>query len=194
MPGPVVAEGDRVTLRTVERDDAAFRQQASTHPGIRYSLGVAQHRNAAEAEGLVESMDEGGDRLAFVVCLDGEDAPAGSPGDDETERIGLVHAYELDSERAHLAYWLRPAFHGEGYGREAAGLLVDRVFRVSSVHSAGAGAFAYNEPSRRILESLGFVEESRARAAEYVDGAYRDVVQYGLLRREWASDCVPTEQ
>lgn len=187
MPGPVAVAGDRVTFRTVERDDAAFRQQASTHPQIRHSLGVAQHRNEAEADGLVETMDEGSDRLAFVVCLDDEDAPRGHPSEDETTRIGLVHAYGIDEDRAHLAYWLLPAFHGEGYGREMAELLVDRTFEVSSVHSVGAGAFAFNEPSRHILESLGFVEEYRSREAEYVDGAYRDFVQYGLLRREWAS-------
>jgi len=194
MPGPVVVAGDRVTFRTVEREDAAFRQQASTHPQICHSLGVTQHRNKAESEGLVEALDEGGDRLAFVVCLDDRDAPVGHPSDDETERIGLVHAYETGEERAHLAYWLLPGFHGEGYGREMAELLVDRTFRVSSVHSVGAGAFAFNEPSRQILESLGFVEEYRSREAEYVDGAYRDFVQYGLLRRDWEPGEWPTEQ
>ena len=187
MPGPVVVEGERVTFRTVERDDAGFRQQASTHPQIRHSLGVAQHRNEAESEGLVETMDEGEDRLAFVVCLDEADAPVGHPSDDETTRIGLVHAYGIDGERAHL-------FTGEGYGREMAELLLDRTFRVSSAHSVGAGAFAFNEPSRRILESLGFTEEYRAREAEYVEGAYRDFLQYGLLRREWAADGASPEQ
>lgn len=194
MPGPVVVEGERVAFRTVERDDAAFRQQASTHPRIRHPLGMAQHRDEAEAGELVETMDEGGDRLAFVVCLDGEDAPPGHPDEDETTRIGLVHAYEIGGERAHLAYWLLPAFHGEGYGTEMAELLVDRTFRVSPAHSVGAGAFASNAASRRILESLGFVEEYRNREAEYVDGAYRDFVQYGLLRREWESGESPTEQ
>lgn len=194
MPGPVVVAGDRVTFRTVERDDAAFRQQASTHPRVRHSLGVARHRNEAEAGGLVEAMDEGEDRLAFVVCLDGDDAPAGHPSADETTPIGLVHAYRIGEERAHLAYWLLPEFHGDGYGTELAELLVDRTFRVSSVHSVGAGAFAHNEPSRRILESLGFTEEYRSREAEYVDGAYRDFLQYGLLRREWAARGSPTEQ
>lgn len=99
-----------------------------------------------------------------------------------------MHAYDVDGERAHLAYWLLPEFHGDGYGREAAELLVDRTFRVTSVHGVGAGAFAFNEASRRILESLGFTEEYRHREAEYVNGASRDFVQYGLLRREWASD------
>jgi ribosomal-protein-alanine N-acetyltransferase len=187
MPGPVVTEGERVTFRTVEREDATFRQRAAVDPRIRHPLGFAQHRNEHEAAGLVEAMDEGDDRLAFVVCLDDPDAPRGHPGEDDTTPTGLVHAYDVDGERAHLAYWLLPEFHGDGYGREAAELLVDRTFHVTSVHGVGAGAFAFNEASRRILESLGFTEEYRHREAEYVNGASRDFVQYGLLRREWAS-------
>jgi ribosomal-protein-alanine N-acetyltransferase len=185
MPGPVVAHGDRVTFRTVEREDAAFRQRASTDPRLRYPLGMPTHFSGAEAEDLVQQYDEGSDRLAYVVCLDDQEAPDGHPSEDETTRIGLVHAYEVDTERAHLAYWLLPEYHGEGYGRESAALLVDRAFRTSSVHGVGAGAFAFNEASRAILESLGFIEEYRHREAEYVDGAYRDFVEYGLLRREW---------
>ncbi|MFB6073064.1 MAG: GNAT family N-acetyltransferase [Halobacterium sp.] len=185
MPGPVVERGDRVTFRTVEREDAAFRQRAVTDPRVRHPLGMGRHRSEREAEDLVEAMDEGGDRLAYVVCLDAADAPRGRPDDDETTPLGLVHAYDVDSERAHLAYWLLPEYHGEGYGREAAAMLVDRAFETASVHSVSAAAFAHNEASRGLLESLGFVEEFRRREASYVDGAYRDVVEYGLLRREW---------
>lgn len=208
MPGVVVERGDRVTFRTVEREDAEFRQRATTDPRVRYLLGMTRHRNASEAGGLVEAMDEGDDKLAYVVCLDSEDAPEGHPagdgeagegGDDDqtddeattstddeaTMPIGLVHAYETDSERAHLAYWLLPEYHGEGYGKEAASMLVDRVFENHPVHSVSAGAFAHNDASRGLLESLGFTQEYRNRECEYADGAYRDFVEYGLLRREW---------
>jgi RimJ/RimL family protein N-acetyltransferase len=64
---------------------------------------------------------------------------------------------------------------------------VDRAFYTSSVHGVGAGAFALNDASRAVLESLGFTEEYRHREAEYVDGEHRDFVNYGLLRREWES-------
>lgn len=186
MPGPVVARGDRVTLRTVEAGDASFRQRGTTDPRVRHYLGMGQHRNEAEAEGLVESMDSGGDKLAYVACLDGEDAPPGHPDEGETTPVGLVHAYGVDSERAHLAYWLVPVFHGEGYGREAAALTVDRAFETAPIHSVSAGAFAHNDASRGLLESLGFTEAYRKREAAFVDGQYRDFVEYDLLRREWA--------
>jgi RimJ/RimL family protein N-acetyltransferase len=185
MPGPVVARGDRVTLRTVEAEDAAFRQRATTDPRIRHPLGMSRHRNEAESRGLVESMDAGDDTLAYVACLDAADAPPGQPDAEETTPIGLVHVYSLNEERAHLAYWLLPEHWGEGYGSDAVALTVDRAFEHAPIHSLGAGAFAHNDASRGLLESLGFTEEYRTREAEYVDGAYRDFVQYGLLRREY---------
>jgi ribosomal-protein-alanine N-acetyltransferase len=186
MPGPVVTEGERVTFRVPEREDATFRQLATTDPRIRHLLGIGRHRSETEAEGLVEAMEEGDDRLAYVVCLDDEDAPRGQPDEGDTTPIGLVHVYAVDTERGHLAYWLLPEYHGDGYGREAAELTVDRAFETTSIHSLGAGAFAHNEASRGLLESLGFTLEYRNREAEYTDGAYRDFVEYGLLRREWA--------
>lgn len=47
MPGTRVAEGERVTLRPVEREDLTFTQRAATDPAIRYPLGsvVRSRRN-----------------------------------------------------------------------------------------------------------------------------------------------------
>ncbi len=49
----------------------------------------------------------------------------------------------------------------------------------------GAEAYDFNDASRGLLESLGFTEEGRRRKYMFVDGAHRDMVQYGLLREEW---------
>jgi RimJ/RimL family protein N-acetyltransferase len=187
MPGPVVERGDRVTFRTVERSDAAFQQRATTDPRVRHLLGMSEHHTDEEARELIERRSEGDSTLSFVVCLDEPDTPAGHR-DEETTPMGMVHAHGIDGDRAHLAYWLLPEFHSECYGREAAKLLVDAVFRDTAVHSVSAGAFAHNDASRRLLESLGFTLERRKREAAYVDGEYRDFVDYGLLRREWTEE------
>ncbi|WP_232687539.1 GNAT family N-acetyltransferase [Halobacterium zhouii] len=187
MPGPVVQRGDRVTFRTLERSDAEFQQRAATDPRFRYVLGMPESKNAEESEALIENRSERDNVWSFLVCLDGEGADAGHVDEREPTPVGMVHAFGVDSERAYLAYWLLPEFHGEGYGREAAELLVDTVFRTAPVRSVGAGAFEHNDASRGLLESLGFTLEYRKREAEYVDGEYRDFVDYGLLRREWES-------
>ena len=67
----------------------------------------------------------------------------------------------------------------------AVALVVEYVFRQYDTPAIGAGAYDYNDPSRGLLESLGFVEEGRRRKFVFVDGQHRDMVQYGLLREEW---------
>ncbi len=102
--------------------------------------------------------------------------------------IGAVDVMHVDHDRPGLAYWLLPDHHGEGYGREAVELVVEFVFRTYDVHGVNAAAYAFNDASRALLESLGFVEEGRAREDRFVDGEYRDAVHYGLLRREWEAE------
>lgn len=187
MPGPVVERGERVTFRTVERDDAQFWQHAGTDPRVRFLLGMRRAYNAEESRERIENVTESDATLGYVVCVEDDGSP-GHPGEDETTPIGMVHAYNVDGTRAYLAYWLLPEHHGEGYGKAAAELLVDTVFESCSVHSVAAGAFEHNDESRGLLESLGFTLEWCQREASFVDGEYRDAVEYGLLRREWAAE------
>ncbi|MFC6724822.1 GNAT family N-acetyltransferase, partial [Halobium palmae] len=111
--------------------------------------------------------------------------------DDAVEPIGAVTLSRLDGDRPAVGYWILPERQGEGFGGEAATLLLDHAFRTYDVRGVEAGAFDYNDASRALLESLGFVEESRRREAWFVDGAYRDEVVYGLLREEWEGETRP---
>jgi RimJ/RimL family protein N-acetyltransferase len=180
MPGARIASGDRVTLRTVEEEDVPFLQRASANPELRYPLGSRlRNRDAID----VSEEEAGTDR--FLVCLDGRDAGPGRPDEGDARPIGAVSAEGIDYRRPELGYWLVPAVHGQGYGKAAVELAIDYLFRSYDKPAVGAGAFDHNDASRGLLESLGFVEEGRRRQFMFVDGAYRDMVQYGLLREEW---------
>jgi len=179
MPGARIASGERVTLRSSESEDVTFLQRASANPEIRYPLGNPL-RNSEQYD---LSEDDGKDH--FLVCIDEEGAGPGAPAEGESRRIGSVTAEEMSYRRPELGYWLIPEVHGEGYGKEAVGLVVDYLFRSYDKPAVGAGAFDHNDASRGLLESLGFVEEGRRRKFMFIDGQHRDMVQYGLLREEW---------
>ncbi|WP_327051591.1 GNAT family N-acetyltransferase [Halomicrococcus gelatinilyticus] len=180
MPGARVASGKRVALRTVESEDVPFLQRAFANPEIRYPLGT-QLKNQDEIESWNE--DEGKDH--FLVCLEDDDAGPGQPDGDDVRPIGAATVEDAAWRRPDLAYWLVPEVHGEGYGKEAVSLVVDYVFRTYEHPAVGAGAYAFNDASRGLLESLGFTEEGRTRKDRFVDGEYVDGIQYGLLRSEW---------
>ncbi|RBI64602.1 N-acetyltransferase [halophilic archaeon] len=178
MPGARITSGERVTLRTVESEDVPFLQRASANPEIRYPLGNPLRNR----EQIDVSDEKGTDR--FLVCLD-DDAGPGRPDEDDVTPIGQVSVSDADWKRPELGYWLVPDVRGEGYGAESVSLVVEYVFREYDTPAVGAGAYDCNDASRGLLESLGFTEEGRRRKFMFVDGEYRDMVQYGLLRREW---------
>ncbi|WP_227377300.1 GNAT family N-acetyltransferase [Haladaptatus halobius] len=179
MPGARISSGERVTLRTVEREEIPFLQRAFANPEIRYPIGnPLQNREQID----VPTGDGSGDQ--FLVCLDGDDAAPDRP-DEDVRRLGAVYVDDADWRRPELGYWLVPKIHGEGYGTEVVSLVVDYVFRVYDHPAVGAEAFDFNDASRGLLESLGFAEEGRIRKDRFIDGEYRDMIQYGLRRREW---------
>jgi RimJ/RimL family protein N-acetyltransferase len=179
MPGARVASGEQVTLRTIESEDVSFLQRGN-NPEIRLPMGSSPRTRDQIGESIEDPSDD-----RFLVCLDGKDAGPGSIDEDDVRRIGFVSVEDADWKRPKLAYWLVPEFHGEGYGTEAISLAVDYAFRSYDTPAVGVGAFAFNDASRGLLESLGFMEEGRRRKFMYVDGEHRDMVQYGLLREEW---------
>jgi len=179
MPGARVASGERVTLRTVESEDVPFLQRVN-QPALRHALGTTVRDRTEIADWLEEGDDD-----RFLVCLDGDEAGPGQVDAEDVDRIGVVSVEDADWKRPELGYWLVPAVHGQGYGKEAVSLAVDYAFRAYDTPAVGAGAFAFNDASRGLLESLGFTEEGRRRKFTFVDGEHRDMVQYGLLREEW---------
>ncbi|MFC7070706.1 GNAT family N-acetyltransferase [Halobaculum lipolyticum] len=188
MAGTRVADGDRVTLRTVEREDLEFVQRAATEPAIRHPLGSTVRTR----DELAEAFEERDDTF-LLVCVDGGEAGpnpevvdgTGAPGTGETRPIGAVRVESTDRTRPELSYWLAPEVHGQGYGTESVALAVADTFRSRAVPAVAAGVYADNDASRRLVESLGFSEEGRLRRHSFADGAYRDLVTYSLLREEW---------
>jgi RimJ/RimL family protein N-acetyltransferase len=182
MPGARVTSGEQVTLRTAEPEDRPFLQRGVANQELRRPLGSPV---MTEDDLAAHMDDQNGDW--FVVCLDDEDAGPGQPADDEVRRIGSVTVEDADWKRPVLTYWLDPDVHGRGYGKDAVGETVDYVFNRYDTPAVGASAFAFNDGSRGLLESLGFREEGCRRKYMFVDGEHRDMVHYGLLRREWRS-------
>lgn len=75
---------------------------------------------------------------------------------------------------------------GQGFAREAAELILAHGFQALNLHRVGCGTFAGNEAMQKLAGRLGMREEGRRRAAVFKDGVRQDVIEYGLLRDEFA--------
>lgn len=77
------------------------------------------------------------------------------------------------------------ADRGQGYGQDAAQLLLAFAFDELNLRRVSLTTFAYNLPAIRLYERLGFVREGSFREFLARDGALHDMHLYGLLAREW---------
>ncbi|MEL6841347.1 MAG: GNAT family N-acetyltransferase [Pseudomonadota bacterium] len=81
----------------------------------------------------------------------------------------LAGAMGLDKE---LGYWLAQDFRGQGYATEAATAIVAHHFATTDAKLICSSHFVENDPSRNVLEKLGFVDvgahvhHSKARGAD----------------------------
>lgn len=179
MPGPVFLRGDDVDLHVVDEADLPFVSKWRNDPEVRRWLPRSRPETRADTrehyDEFVKGADDSGVNL--LACVD--EAPVGQVS------LFLV---DPDSRRARMGAWLKPDAQGQGYGREAASLLVTYAFAERGLRKLVANARADNDPSRSVLEGLGFVEEGRQREHYFVEGEYVDRVMYGLFAEEWTAE------
>ena len=73
---------------------------------------------------------------------------------------------------------------GTGLGLEAAKLLIDHAFDALNLQRIECGTFATNRGMQKLALSLGMKEEGRRRQAAFKNGAYEDIVEYGILKAD----------
>lgn len=172
MPGATFAVGERVTLRTVERDDAELVQRAYNEPAFQEGFPLDAPSNLPAIEDRIEDVAEDDDSIYLLACVDGDP-------------VGSVSLRRMNRSHGMLAYWVLPDHRGQGYVTEAAALLVDHAFEEVGLHRVFAWTIDDNAASQAVLDRLGFAHEGTYREHVYTRGEHRDTEHYGLLEREW---------
>lgn len=101
--------------------------------------------------------------------------------------IGVIVLFNVDpvGRTAELGIAIGDkAYWGQGYGREAIGLLVDYAFRLLNLRRVFLRVHGRNERAIRAYRACGFVEEGRLRRHVWSNGDYDDLVLMGILRDE----------
>ena len=88
-------------------------------------------------------------------------------------------------DRPRLVLWVPPEHRDDGHAVPALELALEGLFRTYDAHTVGAEVLEGDDVAREAFEAVGFTEEGRGREVRFVDGEYRDAVQYGLLREAY---------
>jgi RimJ/RimL family protein N-acetyltransferase len=78
-------------------------------------------------------------------------------------------------------------YQRQGYAKDAVHLILKYGYYELRNHKCSSECLAMNEASIKLHQKLGFREEGRRREAVYMDGAYHDIVLFGMLVDEFKS-------
>jgi len=171
--------GRRLRLRSPEPRDASTIASALRDRRVSRPITLPAHYSIRDAREFISRSRQGlkdGSKYNFSIILRESGKLIGGCGLDQIR---------IDHRNAHVGYWTAYPYWGNGYASEAASLLIGAGFRHLGLHRIHTGAIPDNHRSIRVLRRLGFRIEGRARQGCLVDGRYRDLVLFGLLRPQF---------
>ena len=102
--------------------------------------------------------------------------------------IGLTTFSNLDPDNSTVLFHItigEPDAWGQGFGTEAAELMLWLAFGRIGLHRVALSVFGFNERAIRSYQKVGFQVEGRDREAIVRDGQRWDELTMGILEPEW---------
>lgn len=167
-------EGEKIRLRAIEPEDADFFYQWNLETGTQRSLAwiwCPTSKAAVQEWARKESLKKGEeDAYNFVIeRLDG--TPVGTINTHTIERTDGCFRYGLgivEQERK------------KGYASEAIEIILAYYFFERRYHKVNVVVYEFNQPSIKLHQRMGFVQEGRLREAKFADGRYWDIFVFGM--------------
>jgi RimJ/RimL family protein N-acetyltransferase len=124
---------------------------------------------------------------SFYDSLNGDDQVVWAICHDEDGHVGNIslQGISLINRNAEFAILMGDKRHWhKGVGKAAGAQLINHGFTKLNLERIYCGTAATNQGMQNLALGLGFREEGRRRAHLYLEGAWVDVIEYGLLRAE----------
>ncbi len=177
-PFPVLITPRLVLRRPLETDTADIFEMRSDPEVMRY-IPRPLAQSHADIQGLLEMIDDflgRNERINWAMELK-----------EERKVVGMIGYVGIKPEhhRAEVGYSLIRRYHRRGLMREALRAVLEYGFATMNLHSVEAIIDEENLASGALLDQVGFRREARFAEDFLYDGAFRNSVHFGMLRREW---------
>jgi len=173
----VFLEGERIRLGVPGKEHVELFVRWFNDPEVRRFLERHRPLGRREEEEWLENLHKRNEEVVFLIHEKEENRPIGCCG---------IHRISLPNRSAEVGIALgEKAFWNRGFGGEALNLLCGYAFNELNLHGIGLSVYEYNTRGVRCYEKVGFVHEGRRREALFKEGRYWDILEMGLLAREW---------
>ena len=170
---PVTLHTARLSLRPLERTDAAALFEALSDPEVMAHWDWAGAASINEAQEFVDALldDVAAGAAQYWAIMAGETF------------VGSCDLSEIDSyhKRGEIGFMLLRRHWGQGYASEAMRAVVDYGVRRLGAERLSARTHAGNAASVALLTKLGFVHEGTLKGYVLRDGRRRDCELFGRV-------------
>ncbi len=106
---------------------------------------------------------------------------------DEEQFIGMIdlHAFDKETRKAEVGYWLAEAYTKRGITTNAVKLLCDIAFEDLALNKLELRANVNNKGSNRVAEKVGFRWIGVKYEDEFSNHQYEDINYYELLKSDY---------
>lgn len=179
MKPNIFLEGKSLYLRILEETDIYGNYKYWLN-NEEVCIGNSHHRFPTTVENLKKYINESNDSLNKIVLAIVDKQTDRHIGNISLQNINYINrSAEFAILIGEKDYW------GQGIAREAGSLLIEHGFNCLNLNRIYCGTYSNNLGMQRVAKSLGFIEEGILREADYKEGSYIDVINYGLLRSEF---------
>lgn len=107
--------------------------------------------------------------------------------DDTDEYLGTISLKQIDIQNmtAEYAISTRTKAHGKGVAKAATKLLLEKAFTDYGLHKVYLNVLEDNYAAIHLYEQCGFKYEGLARAHVMINGEYKSLRWYGILKDEF---------
>lgn len=156
---------------------AVSKWRSNPEIGIYDQHGFLRPLNGERIDAWCERIMASTDSYTFVVKDEASGAYIGT--------CALMNV-DLKNRLCELAIVIgEPDFWGKGYGKLIMAELCRLAFEQLNVRKLYLHVFGYNQRAIKMYERFGFQLEGTFKEELYRDGAYHDILRYGLFRRDY---------
>jgi ribosomal-protein-alanine N-acetyltransferase len=182
---PLTLETDRLVLRAFEEADAAPLFEHASNPNVTRFTLWDHHKTLDDTLAFVRDYARcrylEGTPEPYAIC------PKADPDRRPVGALGCFWASQ-PNRTMELGYWIAEPFWGQGLVAEACRAVLEYAFAAGEPERMQARVIVGNDPSRRVLEKLGFRYEGTLRSFLFRRGNFEDVMYFSLLRSEHAGE------
>ena len=169
----LILETERLIVRDYLESDLHDVHRLFSDKKSMYFLNDITTNNIEETRKNHQAAMANSDGQYFCICNKQTNEFIGSVGYTITAKTPL-------GKVVHLGYFILPELQRKGYTPEAVKKVLEFAFTKDNCIRVTTGCYKDNDPSRKVMERVGFRKEAERIKAQYHDGVMKDRLEYAI--------------